>query len=119
MSKATNFYLFVLLGVFVALVRTEDEKPPNLTRVPSGLSFSCDGKKPGYYADQQMECQVYHVCTPDNEHAVLLCGPGTIFNQKHLVCDFPSNYACADAAKDADDANAHAFEVKVSPTPVP
>ena len=38
---------------------------PNLTEVPR-TSFSCDGLSPGYYADQEGQCQVYHRCTHGN-----------------------------------------------------
>uniref|UniRef100_A0A4D5RA58 SLPTX1 n=1 Tax=Scolopendra viridis TaxID=118503 RepID=A0A4D5RA58_SCOVI len=118
MLKMSGYFFLFLVGLFVVFITAdEDEKPPNLTKLPPNLSFSCDGKKPGFYADQQIECQVYHICSPNNEHSTFLCGPGTIFHQKNLVCDLPTNYDCADASKDADEGNAHAFESKSSPSP--
>lgn len=31
--------------------------PPAFSAVPSGLSFSCNGRLPGYYADVEARCQ--------------------------------------------------------------
>ena len=40
---------------------------------------------PGYYADPEAECQVFHICTADGFGGLskysFLCPNGTIFNQ--------------------------------------
>ena len=37
---------------------SKDYDPPTLTWVPPNLTFSCDGRSPGYYADPEAKCQV-------------------------------------------------------------
>ena len=57
---------------------------PILAEVPE-TSFNCDGRtEGGYYADQEADCQPFHVCV--NEGGSLskfsfLCPNGTLFNQ--------------------------------------
>jgi len=68
-------------------------------------SFSCDGLIfGGYYADPELECQVYHVCLQDpidttNLYPVsFLCPNGTIFNQELFNCDWWYNVDCSAAS---------------------
>jgi len=68
-------------------------------------SFSCDGLIfGGYYADPELECQVYHVCLQDpidisQLYPVnFLCPNGTIFNQELFNCDWWYNVDCAASA---------------------
>ncbi|XP_001942936.2 filamentous growth regulator 23 [Acyrthosiphon pisum] len=60
---------------------------PILPSIPH-TDFSCKKvKKPGYYADPETDCQVFHIC--DNGRKVsFLCPNGTIFRQSHLICDW-------------------------------
>ncbi|XP_050424052.1 uncharacterized protein LOC126835474 [Adelges cooleyi] len=60
---------------------------PILSSIPH-TEFSCKKvKKPGYYADLETDCQVFHIC--DNGRKVsFLCPNGTIFRQSHLICDW-------------------------------
>ncbi|GFT81390.1 chitin-binding type-2 domain-containing protein [Trichonephila clavipes] len=53
--------------------------------------FTCKDKvNGGYYADIETECQMYHVCHRNKFGAMrstrFLCGNGTVFDQRHLVC---------------------------------
>lgn len=67
------------------------EDYPAFTEVPKGLSFTCDDKIPGYYADTETNCQVWHWCVPSigrNEKYSFLCAAGTVFNQRTRVCDW-------------------------------
>lgn len=61
---------------------------PAYTSVPS-TSFSCSGQpyEPGMYADEETQCQAYHVCF-DGRKESFLCGVGTVFNQAILSCDY-------------------------------
>merc|ERR1711976_978403 len=66
--------------------------------VPPPTSFSCQGLVQGYYADQETDCQVYHVC--GSQDAVspissLLCPNGTLYNQQYFVCDWWFNVDCS------------------------
>merc|ERR1719237_1252897 len=38
---------------------------PNFQEIPES-SFSCQDLSPGFYADPEGECQVYHRCTPNS-----------------------------------------------------
>ncbi|XP_025414473.1 cell wall protein DAN4 [Sipha flava] len=60
---------------------------PILPSIPQ-TDFSCKKvKKPGYYADPETDCQVFHIC--DNGRKVsFLCPNGTVFRQSHLICDW-------------------------------
>jgi len=68
-------------------------------------SFSCSGKVfGGYYADQEQQCQTYHVCLKDGLDpssmfpVTFLCPNGTLFNQEVFVCDWWFNVDCNLAA---------------------
>jgi len=83
--------------------RLEDSIPgkpesdyPTLTVLPQ-TSFDCKGQLPGYYADPEARCQVFHVCEESGKKNSFLCPVGTIFNQQHFVCDWWSNVDCNSA----------------------
>ncbi|CAH2056633.1 unnamed protein product, partial [Iphiclides podalirius] len=67
------------------------EDYPDFQEVPKGLSFNCNDKIPGYYADPETNCQVWHWCVPSiggNVMYSFLCAAGTVFNQRTRVCDW-------------------------------
>ncbi|RWS14556.1 hypothetical protein B4U79_15450, partial [Dinothrombium tinctorium] len=67
---------------------------PLLINIPY-TSFSCNFVKyPGYYADVETGCQVWHFCQLDGRHDKFLCPNGTIFNQETRVCDWWYNVHC-------------------------
>ncbi|XP_014227678.1 bromodomain-containing protein DDB_G0280777-like [Trichogramma pretiosum] len=67
---------------------------PNLTSIPE-TSFTCVGKTPGgYYADVETRCQVFHVCSTQGSKSSFLCPSGSIFNQRHFVCDWWYDFVC-------------------------
>lgn len=67
---------------------------PSYTRVPK-TSFSCRGLPYDYgmYADEETGCQAYHVCYNGRKDS-FLCGPGTVFNQRILHCDYWYSVDC-------------------------
>ncbi|KAG7165971.1 U-scoloptoxin(01)-Cw1a-like 21 [Homarus americanus] len=71
---------------------------PILSYIPL-TSFGCDlvADYPGYYADMEAGCQVFHICHRSGRQDSFLCPNGTIFNQKYFVCDWWYNFACEDA----------------------
>ncbi|KAL4706253.1 hypothetical protein ACJJTC_017420 [Scirpophaga incertulas] len=76
------------------------EDYPIYTEVPNGLSFTCDDKIPGYYADPETMCQVWHWCVPGiggNIMYSFICAPGTVFNQMSRVCDWFFKVDCPNA----------------------
>ena len=65
-------------------------------------SFLCEVQPvEGYYADQEADCQVYHVCSDIGDGLFskfdFLCPNGTIFNQEEFVCDWWFNVDCSNA----------------------
>ncbi|XP_055612050.1 U-scoloptoxin(01)-Cw1a [Uranotaenia lowii] len=73
---------------------TADTDYPAYDRIPSGLKFRCDGKVPGYYADPDTRCQIWHWCLPTGYMFSFLCPNGTVFNQAFRVCDWWTNVDC-------------------------
>jgi hypothetical protein len=75
----------------------KQESPEVTARSLPTTSFQCEGKShlPGYYADTEVGCEVYHYCSEDGRQDSFYCGEGTIFNQKILNCDHPQNVDCA------------------------
>ncbi|KAF0289148.1 hypothetical protein FJT64_012507 [Amphibalanus amphitrite] len=60
---------------------------PTLQSIPE-TGFSCLGRPPGFYADMETGCQVWHYCTSGGRPQSFLCTTGTVFSQLHLVCDW-------------------------------
>ncbi|XP_012265836.2 uncharacterized protein LOC105691726 [Athalia rosae] len=70
---------------------------PIFADVPK-TGFECVSQRyPGYYADEEAGCQVFHICQNGGRMDSFLCPNGTIFNQEKLVCDWWFNFDCARA----------------------
>ncbi|XP_042207845.1 U-scoloptoxin(01)-Cw1a-like [Homarus americanus] len=71
---------------------------PTYSRVPD-TSFRCeDQETPGYYADEEAECQVFHICVSEGRRVrqySFLCPNGTVFSQQYLVCVWWYSFQCA------------------------
>lgn len=62
---------------------------------PLTKSFSCKGKKYGYYADVANGCKVYHVCAPEQRrHFSFFCNSGTIFDRDSQTCVRKNQITC-------------------------
>merc|ERR1712117_350667 len=77
------------------------EDYPIFSEAPE-TAFSCDGQiDGGYYAEEEAECQVFHICTADGAGGLskysFLCPNGTIFNQNYFICDWWFNFDCSTA----------------------
>nr|CAH0101058.1 unnamed protein product [Daphnia galeata] len=103
--------VFVLSFIVVDCASMETSKPSRIGRkllgragedypkfpvVPS-TTFKCTQNKPGYYADVDALCQVFHVCQIDGRHDSFICPNGTLFNQNYFVCDWWYNVDCSAA----------------------
>ncbi|XP_076318731.1 uncharacterized protein LOC143229816 [Tachypleus tridentatus] len=63
---------------------------------PLKFSFECEGKRYGYYADQDNDCKVFHVCVPqilpdgslETSQYSFFCNNLTVFNQLTLTCGY-------------------------------
>ena len=54
----------------------------DLAEIPADLTFTCEGRSYGYYADPTTNCQVFHICLGDGDIKwSFLCPNQTIFNQ--------------------------------------
>lgn|ERR1719334_1749485 len=86
--------------------------PANATKIRPTITdnFSCQGRRYGYYADQENDCQIFHVCVvlkqifPDtftDEDTIkfsFICPEHTIFTQDAMVCAWPRDAVpCKDA----------------------
>ncbi|GAB0096240.1 uncharacterized protein DMENIID0001_117230 [Sergentomyia squamirostris] len=67
---------------------------PAYDSIPKDLSFSCQNRIPGYYADIEARCQVWHWCVNGGQHYAFLCPNGTVFNQAFRVCDWWTSVDC-------------------------
>lgn len=69
---------------------------PIYTEIPK-TSFDCQNQQwPGYYADVEAQCQVFHICAM-NRTFDFLCPNGTVFSQQHLVCVWWNQFDCNSA----------------------
>lgn len=83
-------------GDYSAIPGEPDIDYPILSEIPS-TSFDCNQQEfPGYYADVEARCQVFHICAL-NKTFDFLCPNGTIFSQEHLVCVWWNQFDCNSA----------------------
>lgn len=70
---------------------------PVFSSVPE-TGFKCSQQQyPGYYADVEAQCQVFHICQEDGRANGFLCPNGTIFSQRHFVCVWWFDFDCSTA----------------------
>ncbi|CAL4106225.1 unnamed protein product [Meganyctiphanes norvegica] len=62
-----------------------EKKPDRLALLLLNSSFTCVGMKGGYYADEEVQCEVFHYCQDNIKHS-WLCPEGASFHQVHLIC---------------------------------
>jgi Chitin binding Peritrophin-A domain len=61
----------------------EEEEPDHLALLLEKSSFTCNGRTTGYYADDSVECQVFHYCQENTKHS-WICPEGKFFLYAHL-----------------------------------
>ena len=66
---------------------------------PPDTGFDCGEQIEGYYADQDADCQAFHICGNDGTGSLIkysfLCPNGTLFNQQYFICDWWFNVDCS------------------------
>jgi len=100
MARVRSALLLALTAVVVSshvAKRQVAEEYPTYAQVPDEVGFTCDDKLPGYYADVDYQCQVWHWCTPQATLFSFLCPNQTVFNQQYRVCDWWYNVDCPSA----------------------
>lgn len=58
----------------------EREEPDRLAQLLQQSRFDCVGKQSGYYADQELACEVFHYCQDSVKHS-WICPDGFTFHQ--------------------------------------
>lgn len=77
----------------------EKEEPDRLSELLQQSKFNCVGKNTGYYADQDLNCEVFHYCQDNVKHS-WICPDGFTFHQVHLICMPPTHDSiCQKSAK--------------------
>ncbi|XP_054717329.1 uncharacterized protein LOC129226726 [Uloborus diversus] len=68
---------------------------PTYSYLPT-TGFECmeHTSTPGFYADVETKCQMWHYCQPDGRHDRFLCPNGTVFDQYTRVCNWWFNVRC-------------------------
>ncbi|XP_055947715.1 U-scoloptoxin(01)-Cw1a-like [Argiope bruennichi] len=97
--KTSNMISWLILFMLGAVLQNSKcQILPEYDTVPK-TSFSCEGRTYGYYADPEVNCQVFHICPGAYGvgHYSFLCPNQTVFNQAYLVCDHPYNVDCSTA----------------------
>nr|XP_012219505.1 PREDICTED: uncharacterized protein LOC105670530 isoform X2 [Linepithema humile] len=67
----------------------EKEEPDRLSLLLPQSRFDCVNKQTGYYADEDLNCEVFHYCQDNARHS-WICPEGFTFHQVHLICMPPS-----------------------------
>nr|XP_015913093.1 U-scoloptoxin(01)-Cw1a-like [Parasteatoda tepidariorum] len=94
----------VILSIVVCYIYSQDYPTYSELDFPK-TRFTCKNKlNGGYYADIEADCQMYHVCSADKNGTMkdtkFLCGNGTVFDQRHLVCqDYRRVQKCRESRK--------------------
>jgi len=68
------------------------EEFPNVT-----FTFDCTNRPVGFYADQEFNCQLFHMCDEDGRRIPHMCQNDTSFNQQYRICDWSYNVDCDNA----------------------
>eukprot|EP00095_Tigriopus_kingsejongensis_P007126 snap_masked-scaffold1097_size63051-processed-gene-0.8 protein:Tk07126 transcript:snap_masked-scaffold1097_size63051-processed-gene-0.8-mRNA-1 annotation:"PREDICTED: uncharacterized protein LOC100883311" len=72
------------------------------------LSFTCDSREYGYYADVSNNYQIFHICRPIEDDAgsiietaqwSFICGNGIVFDQQTLSCNYEADSVPCDQAE--------------------
>ncbi|CAG2168789.1 unnamed protein product, partial [Oppiella nova] len=67
---------------------------------PPETGFKCtDQQFPGYYADVEARCQVFHICQENGRSDAFLCPNGTVFSQQSFVCVYWHDFDCSTATQ--------------------
>ncbi|RWS16440.1 hypothetical protein B4U79_05474 [Dinothrombium tinctorium] len=86
-TKATNE-----LSLFSASSSTAATSPTVSAPVPLENEF-CKDKSDGFFADLDLNCQVYHFCNGKTMQT-FKCPKGTLFNQINQTCDWSHQVNC-------------------------
>ncbi|KAL3277835.1 hypothetical protein HHI36_013177 [Cryptolaemus montrouzieri] len=102
-------------GDYSAIPGIPGDDYPIYSEIPE-TSFQCDQQQyPGYYADVETRCQVFHICA-NNKTYNFLCPNGTIFHQEYLVCVWWNTFDC-NLASSLYNINANIYDYSIVGAP--
>lgn len=115
-DKFAGKYVFDLLKpplsyseVQTIMASREANQYPTYNTIPQ-TSFECSAKaQPGFYADVDTQCQVFHRCEQSGNRTDYLCPNTTVFNQITLICDSFYNVDCSRSIELEDFANSRLY----------
>ncbi|ALC45289.1 CG14607 [Drosophila busckii] len=95
-SDFVNVYSDESIADYSAIPGEPGVDYPVYARMPR-TNFECAQQTlPGYYADIEAQCQVFHICALNRTYS-FLCPNGTVFSQETLVCVWWNQYDCTSA----------------------
>lgn len=95
--------------VAILLASRATDQYPTYDTIPQ-TGFNCASKaQPGFYADVETKCQVFHRCEQSGNQTAYLCANTTVFNQITLICDAWYNVDCANSVDVEDFANSRLY----------
>lgn len=56
--------------------------------------FTCKDKPPGFYADIDYNCRIFHVCENSSDGFPVICSDDTVFDQKMRICTDKNSIDC-------------------------
>jgi hypothetical protein len=62
----------------------EKDEPDRLSLLLPQSKFDCVGKQTGYYADEELNCEVFHYCQDNAKHS-WICPEGFTFHQVRSI----------------------------------
>ncbi|CAG0924394.1 unnamed protein product [Notodromas monacha] len=65
--------------------KEDENKPDRQAILLQSTRFQCAGKKNGYYADEELKCEVFHYCQ-EGARSSWVCPEKARFHQVHLIC---------------------------------
>jgi hypothetical protein len=96
----------------LTLITSRDAIYPTYASIPD-TKFACSNyKQPGFYADMDTQCQVFHRCDQAGNQTSYICVNSTVFNQITLICDAWFNVECARSGEFVDFANSRLYTDK-------
>ncbi|XP_076062292.1 U-scoloptoxin(01)-Cw1a-like [Oratosquilla oratoria] len=110
MTMSSSLLLLIAAVASVAFARHAYELPADAETIlttPIQTTFSCEGRRYGYYADVDNNCEIFHVCFPitdeegeviEEAHFSFVCGNQTVFDQESLSCNHEDlAFPCSEA----------------------
>nr|XP_023013908.1 uncharacterized protein LOC111503751 [Leptinotarsa decemlineata] len=87
----------------------EEEEPDRLSQLLPQSRFQCNGKNTGYYADEELGCEVFHYCQANAKHS-WICPEGFTFHQVNIICVYSENDNICEKSSDYHFVNEYLYK---------